>query len=127
MSMDYATEIAPCRTFCFLNDLILLSAIGLIKGGDLENALVIVEKPIRKATLSHFRKKFRSPGLDVGPDGYLNNLERRFPNECGRHKLLDVLGDMRLAGGFLKAHVEAYKPGHSTNTRAAAAIRKTIK
>lgn len=127
MEMDFAAEIAPCRTFCFLKDLILLSAIGLVKGGDLSNALVIVDKPVGKIAMSFFRKKYNCPDLEVRPDGYLNKAELKFPNECARHKLLDVLGDMRLAGGFLKAHVEAYKPGHSTNTRAAAAVRESIK
>lgn len=123
---DYATEVAPCRTFCFLHEIRLLSFLGLVKGGDVENAIVVVEKPVSERSLARMSKRFHQPLLSVTPDGYLSNLTLRFPDECGRHKLLDIIGDLRLAGGFLKAKVVAYKPGHSINTKFAKQIEKTI-
>lgn len=125
--VDFATEIAPCRTFCFFHEIKHMLMLGLVKGGDVENAIVIVEKPISEKMLSKMAKSFNQPLLSVTPEGYLSNLELRFPDECGRHKLLDVMGDMRLAGGFLKARVEAYKPGHAINTETAKLIRQNLK
>lgn len=121
-SMDYATEVAPCRTFCFLHEIQLLASLGLIKGGSVENAIVIVEKPVTKNALTRLARTFGQPELSVSPSGYLSNVDLRFADECGRHKLLDIMGDLRLCGGFLKAKVEAYKPGHSVNTKAAILI-----
>ena len=120
--MDYATQIAPCRTFCFLHEIQLLASLGLIKGGDVKNAIVIVEKPVSEQRIAKLAKTFGHPELRVTEEGYLNNLELHFPDECGRHKLLDVIGDLRLVGGFLKAKVIAYKPGHSINTKVAKLI-----
>lgn len=96
---DYATQIAPCRTFCFLQEVEFLRRNNLIKGGSLDNALVIDE-----------------------PRGYLNDTPLHFPNECARHKLLDLLGDLALAGARLRARVTAVKPGHSVNTAALRAL-----
>lgn len=124
MSVDYAEEIAPCRTFCFLHEVQLLATLGLVKGGDVENAIVVVEKPVSDATLRRLAKRFNQPLLSVTPKGYLSNLVLRFDDECGRHKLLDIIGDLRLAGGFMKAKVTAFKPGHALNTTAAKEIRK---
>jgi len=124
MSVDYAEEIAPCRTFCFLHEVQLLATLGLVKGGDVENAIVVVEKPVSDATLRRLAKRFNQPLLSVTPNGYLSNLVLRFDDECGRHKLLDIIGDLRLAGGFMKAKVTAFKPGHALNTTAAKEIRK---
>ncbi len=121
-SMDYATQIAPCRTFCFLHEIQLLASLGLIKGGDVKNAIVIVEKPVSEQRIAKLAKTFGHPELKVTEEGYLNNLELHFPDECGRHKLLDIIGDLRLVGGFLKAKVIAYKPGHSINTKVAKLI-----
>jgi len=126
-SLDYSSEIAPCRTFVFLHEIQLLAALGLVKGGDVENAIVIVEKPVSDRTLSRMARRFGQPCLSVTPEGYLSNLILRFPDECGRHKLLDAVGDLSLVGGYLNAHIEAYKPGHSINTKAAALIRKSLK
>lgn len=123
---DYASEVASCRTFCFLHEIKLLATLGLVKGGDVENAIVVVEKPVTAKELSRMSKRFGQPELTVTPEGYLSNLELRFPDECGRHKLLDIMGDLRLAGGFLKADVIAYKPGHSINTRVAKKVRNSI-
>lgn len=126
-SVDYAAEIGPCRTFCFFHEIEMLARFGLVKGGDVENAIVIVEKPVTDRKIAHMAKVFRQPMLKVTPAGYLSNLELRFPDECGRHKLLDLMGDLRLSGGFLKARVEAFKPGHKLNTGAARLIReKTV-
>lgn len=124
--MDYASEVAPCRTFCFLHEIRLLSLLGLVKGGDVENAIVVVEKPVTDRELARMSKRFGQPRLSVSPEGYLSNLTLRFPDECGRHKLLDIMGDLRLAGGFLKAKIVAYKPGHSINTSIAKTIEKSI-
>lgn len=123
-SVDYIENVAPCRTFCFLHEIRLLAMLGLVKGGDVENAIVVVEKPVSDRELSRLAKKFDQPRLTVTPEGYLSNLVLRFPDECGRHKLLDIIGDLRLCGGFLKAKVIAYKPGHSINTRSAKKIQK---
>ena len=100
---DYAIEIAPCRTFCFYKEIEPMLKGGLIKGGDLSNALVVTET------------------------GYMDNPTLHFPDECGRHKLLDLLGDFRLAGGYLNARITAFKPGHPINTKAAKAIRALLK
>lgn len=124
---DYSSQIAPCRTFCFFHEIKHMLMLGLVKGGDVENAIVIVEKPISERMITKMAKSFNQPCLSVTPEGYLSNLELRFPDECGRHKLLDIMGDMRLVGGFLKARVEAYKPGHSINTRLAKMVRNTLK
>lgn len=121
-SVDYASEIAPCRTFCFLHELEQLVALGLVKGGDVDNAIVVVEHPLSGERADKICKLFDIDGIRPDEVGYLNNLKLYFHNECGRHKLLDIIGDMRLAGGYVNAHVKAYKPGHSINTRAALAV-----
>lgn len=125
--VDYANEVAPCRTFCFLHEIQLMLRLGLVKGGDVENAIVIVENPVSPCVLSMLRRRFGSSDVTVTPEGYLSNLKLRFPDECGRHKLLDIMGDLRLAGGFMKAKVTAFKPGHKFNTNAAKAVRQAIK
>ena len=123
-SVDYASQIAPCRTFCFLHEIQLLATLGLVKGGDVKNAIVVVEKPVSARKIARLAKVFRQPELNVSESGYLNNLELRFPDECGRHKALDLLGDLRLAGGFVKAQVSAYKPGHTINTKVAGYVEE---
>lgn len=125
-SVDYATEVAPCRTFCFLREILFLSFIGLVRGGDVDNAIVIVDKPVGDRKMARMSRLFRQPRLSVTPEGYLSNLTLRFPDECARHKLLDILGDLRLCGGFPKVRVEAYKPGHALNTAVSKQIRKSI-
>lgn len=121
-SKDYVNEIAPCRTFCFLHEIQVLAGLGLIKGGDLSNAIVIVEKQVPPFIVSKLAKSMGYPDLKITHKGYLSNVELHFPDECGRHKLLDIIGDLRLAGGFLKAKVIAYKPGHGINTKVAKLI-----
>ena len=81
----------------------------------MDNAIVIVEHPVSVEQLEHMSKLFNVPMLEVSSQGYLSNLQLRFQNECARHKLLDLIGDLRLAGGFLKAKITAYKSGHSIN------------
>lgn len=123
---DYAVEIGPCRTFVFFHEIEFLASKGLVKGGDMDNAIVIVENPVSDAQIDAVCSALGFEKLAITESGYLNNLELHFPDECGRHKLLDLIGDLRLSGGWLKANVTAFKPGHTLNTKAAAAIRQAI-
>ncbi|MCM1177280.1 MAG: UDP-3-O-acyl-N-acetylglucosamine deacetylase [Clostridium sp.] len=123
----YAEEIGICRTFVFFHEIEFLFKNNLIKGGDVDNAIVIVEHPVTDAQLEHMSRLFNVPFLGISDEGYLNNLQLRFPNECARHKLLDLIGDLRLSGGFLKARITAYKSGHSINTRAARELGALLK
>ena len=125
-TVTYAEEIGICRTFVFFHEIEFLFNNGLVKGGDVDNAIVIVEHPVTKEQVSRMSELFNLPALEVREDGYLSNLTLRFPNECSRHKLLDLIGDLRLAGGFLKAKVTAEKAGHSINTATARKIRENI-
>ena len=125
-SITYAEEIGTCRTFVFFHELEFLFNNGLVKGGDVDNAIVIVEHPVTNEQIERMSKIFNVPALKVREDGYLSNLKLRFPNECSRHKMLDLIGDLRLCGGFLKAKVTAEKAGHGINTTAAKAVRKTL-
>ena len=119
---DYASHIGICRTFVFFHEIEYLFANNLIKGGDVDNAIVIVEHPVSPEQLDRMSASMGLPKLEVVGGGYLNNLQLHFPNECGRHKLLDLIGDMRLAGGWLNARVTAFKPGHTINNLAARAV-----
>ena len=125
-SVVYAKEVGVCRTFVFFHEIEFLFKNGLVKGGDVDNAIVIVEHPVTKEQVQNMSELFNIPALEVREDGYLSNLVLRFPNECARHKLLDLIGDLRLAGGFLKAKVTAEKSGHGINTTAAKKIRENI-
>ena len=124
---DFKEEIAPCRTFCFLHELEMLLAHNLIKGGDLNNAIVVVDKPVTKDEMDRLAKVFGRKTMEVKNEGYLNNLELRFPNEPARHKLLDVVGDLALIGYPIKAHIIANRPGHSSNVDFARKIKQYIK
>lgn len=124
---DFKTEIAPCRTFCFLHELEMLLENDLIKGGDINNAIVVVDKPITDAEMSRLAKIFKKEEIAVKSEGYLNNLELRFPNEPARHKLLDVVGDLALIGYPIKARIIANRPGHSSNVEFAKKIKQYIK
>ena len=126
MSVVYAEEIGICRTFVFFHELQFLFANNLVKGGDVDNAIVIVEHPVTEEQVNQMSELFNVPALKVREDGYLSNLHLRFPNECARHKLLDLIGDLRLCGGFLKAKVTAEKAGHGINTNAAKAVRMSL-
>lgn len=125
-SVVYAEQIGICRTFVFFHEIEYLFNNGLVKGGDVDNAIVIVEHPVTDEQVGRLASLFGIPALQVKENGYLNNLELRFENECARHKLLDLIGDLRLCGGFLKAKVTAEKSGHGINTTAAKALRKAI-
>ena len=124
---DYVGQIAPCRTFVFMHELEFLAARGLVKGGDVDNAIVIVEHPVTPEQIDNMCILFGMPHLSVTEAGYLSNIKLHFPDECGRHKLLDLIGDMRLAGGFPKARITAYKPGHTINSLASRAALAKIK
>lgn len=124
---DFREEIAPCRTFCFLHELEMLIDKNLIKGGDVNNAIVIVDKKMTDAELQRLEKIFNKDKIEVKSEGYLNNLELRFPNEPARHKLLDVIGDLALIGYPVKGRIIANRPGHSTNVEFAKKIKQYIK
>lgn len=126
-SISYPEEIGTCRTFVFFHELEFLLNNGLVKGGDVDNAIVIVEHPVTEAQVTRISGLFNVPALKVREDGYLSNLVLRFPNECARHKLLDLIGDLRLAGGFLKARITAEKSGHGINTTAAKQVRASLR
>lgn len=123
---EFEAEIASCKTFVFLHELEMLAKHNLIKGGDLDNALVIVDKPMSQEGLDRLTELFNKPKVEVLPEGYLNNTELSFQNEPARHKLLDIIGDLSLTGMPLKAKVIARKPGHHANTELAKIIRKLI-
>jgi len=124
---DFKEEIAPCRTFCFLHELEMLLDNNLVKGGDINNAIVVVDKPVTEEEMSRLAKAFKREKIEVKSEGYLNNLELRFPNEPARHKLLDVVGDLALIGYPIKAHIIANRPGHSTNVDFAKRIKQYIR
>ena len=126
-SVEYPKEVGVCRTFVFFHEIEFLFNNGLVKGGDVDNAIVIVEHPVTKEQVENMSSLFNIPALEVREDGYLSNLQLRFDNECARHKLLDLIGDLRLCGGFLKAKVTAEKAGHGINTTAAKAVRKSFR
>jgi len=124
---DFKSEIAPCRTFCFLHELEALLNNDLIKGGDINNAIVVVDKPVSNEEMARLAKVFKREKIEVKSEGYLNNLELRFPNEPARHKLLDVVGDLALTGYPIKARIIANRPGHSSNVEFAKKIKQYIK
>jgi UDP-3-O-[3-hydroxymyristoyl] N-acetylglucosamine deacetylase/3-hydroxyacyl-[acyl-carrier-protein] dehydratase len=124
---DFRSEIAPCRTFCFLHELEALLANNLIKGGDINNAIVVVDKPVTEEEMGRLAGIFKKDKIEVKSEGYLNNLELRFPNEPARHKLLDVVGDLALIGYPIKSHIIANRPGHSSNVAFAKLIKQYIK
>ncbi len=124
---DFKKEIAPCRTFCFLHELEMLLDNNLVKGGDINNAIVVVDKPVTEQEMSRLAKAFGRDKIEVKSEGYLNNLELRYPNEPARHKLLDVVGDLALIGYPIKGHIIANRPGHSSNVEFAKKIKQYIK
>ena len=124
---DFVTQIASARTFCFLHELETLLDHNLIKGGDLDNALVIADKPISDNSLERLAQLFNKPNVAINTRGYLNHTELHYDNEPARHKLLDVLGDMALVGTPVKARIIANKPGHAGNTAFARQLKAHIK
>jgi UDP-3-O-[3-hydroxymyristoyl] N-acetylglucosamine deacetylase/3-hydroxyacyl-[acyl-carrier-protein] dehydratase len=124
---EFKKEIASCRTFCFLHELEYQLQNNLIKGGDLNNAIVIVDKEVTKEELEHLAKIFNRSAIEVAPQGILNNMELRYQNEPARHKLLDMIGDLALVGVHLKGHIMAARPGHAANVAFAKKIKAAIK
>ena len=124
---DFKSEIANSRTFSFLHELENLLDEGLIKGGDLNNAIVYVDKEISERTMNNLKKAFGKDEISVKPNGILDNLTLHYPNEAARHKLLDVIGDLALVGVRIKGKVIANKPGHFVNTQFAKKLSKIIK
>jgi UDP-3-O-[3-hydroxymyristoyl] N-acetylglucosamine deacetylase/3-hydroxyacyl-[acyl-carrier-protein] dehydratase len=124
---EFQTEIATCRTFCFLHELEMLLDNNLVKGGDINNAIVVVDKPVTAEEMERLAKAFGKEKIEIKSEGYLNNLELRFSNEPARHNLLDVVGDLALIGYPIKAHIIANRPGHSSNVEFAKKIKQYIK
>lgn len=124
---DFEEEIASSRTFCFLHELEFLAKHNLIKGGDLSNAIVVVDKVIEKERLDEIAKILNKPSVEVKEEGILDNIELRHANEPARHKLLDIVGDLTLVGRPIKGKIIASKPGHGPNTEFAKLIKKSIK
>ncbi|MCB0388074.1 MAG: bifunctional UDP-3-O-[3-hydroxymyristoyl] N-acetylglucosamine deacetylase/3-hydroxyacyl-ACP dehydratase [Winogradskyella sp.] len=124
---DFKEEIASSRTFSFLHELEMLLEHGLIKGGDLNNAIVYVDKEISPNTIEKLKVAFKKDSIAVKPNGILDNLTLHYPNEAARHKLLDVVGDLALIGVRLRGKVIANKPGHFVNTQFAKKMSKLIK
>ena len=124
---DFKTEIANARTFSFLHELEFLLDEGLIKGGDLNNAIVYVDKEISEKTMNNLKIAFGKDSISVKENGILDNLTLHYPNEAARHKLLDVIGDLSLIGVRIKGKVIANKPGHFVNTQFAKKLQKIIK
>ncbi|QHT67534.1 bifunctional UDP-3-O-[3-hydroxymyristoyl] N-acetylglucosamine deacetylase/3-hydroxyacyl-ACP dehydratase [Rhodocytophaga rosea] len=123
---QFPKEIAACRTFCFLHELEMLHKQNLVKGGDLNNAIVIVDRIIRDDELDYLASLFNKPKVEVKKEGILNNVELRYKNEPARHKLLDLVGDLALAGRPLKAQILAARPGHAANVAFAKKIKKRM-
>ncbi len=124
---DFKNEIADARTFSFLHELEPLLDHGLIKGGDLNNAIVYVDKDVSPDTVEKLKKAFHKDEVSVKENGILDNLDLHYPNEAARHKLLDVVGDLALAGKPIKGRIFAIKPGHASNVEFAKLLSKKIK
>ncbi len=124
---DFKKEIAPSRTFCFLHELEMLYDAGLIRGGDLNNAIIIVDKPVSEEDRVKLAALFNKPDIKVVEEGILNNVELHHHNEPARHKLLDVVGDLGLIGTPINANIIATKPGHKHNVEFAKVLKQHIK
>ena len=124
---EYETEIAPARTFVFVRDLQKLREAGLIKGGNLDNAIVIYERELPQKELDELADLLNVPHQNAKELGYLNHKAIAYPNEPARHKILDIIGDMALIGKPIKGRIIATKPGHAINNKLARLIRKDIK
>lgn len=124
---DFKSEIANCRTFCFLHELEHLVENNLIKGGSLNNAIVVVDRKVTSDEIEKLSKIFNNSDIAVKEEGILNNVQLHFPNEPARHKLLDVIGDLSLCGFNIKAHIITNRPGHTTNVEFARKIKQYIR
>jgi UDP-3-O-[3-hydroxymyristoyl] N-acetylglucosamine deacetylase/3-hydroxyacyl-[acyl-carrier-protein] dehydratase len=124
---DFEEKICKSRTFVFFHELEPLFNQGLIRGGDLDNAIVILEKEVEQSEIDRIAKLFKRPGINTHTAGILNNTELRYPNEPARHKLLDIIGDLALVGHPIKGKIVATRPGHYANIRLAKIIRQEMK
>lgn len=124
---EFKDEISDSRTFSFLHEIEMLLEHGLIKGGDLNNAIVYVDKELSPSTMERLRVAFNKEEIAVKPNGILDNLTLHHPNEAARHKLLDVIGDLALTGTCIRGKIIATKPGHYVNTQFAKKLQKIIK
>ena len=124
---EFRDEISRCRTFVFLHELEFLINNNLIKGGDVSNAIVFVDRLLSETELNNLARHFNKPQVTVMKEGILNNLELHYHNEPARHKLLDVIGDLTLIGAPIKGHVIATRPGHEVNTNFAKLVRQHIR
>ena len=124
---DFKDNISSCRTFSFLHEIEMLLNKGLIKGGDLNNAIVYVDKPLSYETMSKLKKAFNKDKISVKSNGILDNLTLLYPNEAARHKLLDVIGDLALIGTRVRGKVIATKPGHYINTKFSKKMKNIIR
>ncbi|MBC7862098.1 MAG: bifunctional UDP-3-O-[3-hydroxymyristoyl] N-acetylglucosamine deacetylase/3-hydroxyacyl-ACP dehydratase [Bacteroidia bacterium] len=124
---EFKTEIANCRTFVFLHEIEPLLELGLVKGGDLDNAIVLVDRELPKEKLDYLKKVFNKEHVEVKGRGVLNNTQLRFFNEPARHKLLDIVGDLALVGKPMRIHILAGRPGHAGNVAFAKKIKELIK
>jgi UDP-3-O-[3-hydroxymyristoyl] N-acetylglucosamine deacetylase/3-hydroxyacyl-[acyl-carrier-protein] dehydratase len=125
LEKEFITEFAPCRTFCFLHEVEMLHSQGLIRGGNLDNAIVIVDRDLSEGELRRIAEKLGiNESVILGSNGVINNRRLLFPNEPARHKLLDLMGDLALIGVPLKAQILAARPGHASNIEFARKIRK---
>ena len=123
---DFKKEIASSRTFCFLHELEMLYKNNLIRGGDLNNAIVVVDRIVKDEELDYLASLFNKPKVEVKKEGILNNVELRHSNEPARHKLLDVVGDLALVGRPIKAQILAARPGHAANVAFAKKLKKAM-
>ena len=123
---EFNPDFASSRTFCFLHELEQLLDNNLLKGGDINNAIVVVENDISDDKLSKLEKAFNKTSIKVNEGGYLNNLDLRYKNEPARHKLLDVIGDLSLVGMPIKGKITTYKPGHKNNTNFAKQLKQIM-
>ncbi len=124
---NYKKEISNCRTFCFLHEIEYLYSKNLIKGGDVDNAIVVVDRVLSDAELDKLAKLFNKEKIEVKQEGILNNVKMHHTNEPARHKLLDIVGDLTLIGYPIKANIIAYRPGHKSNVAFAKKIKDYIK
>lgn len=124
---EFQNEFSPCRTFCFLHELESLVKHNLIKGGDLNNAIVVVDREISQEKLDELAKLFNKPSVQVREKGILNNVKLHFQNEPARHKLLDIIGDFALVGMHIQGHILAARPGHYANVEFAKTVKEAIK
>lgn len=124
---EFEKDFSPCRTFCFLHELEMLVKHDLIKGGDLDNAIVVVDREISQEKLDELATLFNKPSVQVKEKGILNNVQLHFQNEPARHKLLDIVGDFALVGMPIQGHILAARPGHAANVEFAKKIKELIK